>query len=128
VAPAALEEYPIECLNRAIVDEEANVTLADAEETRLFQVKLHPTEFSDSWTMREKQLLRLILKYMGVEVGIINYATLPPLARPDLKLIKGYIDDQRQLDPSILPASLEFMRQTLLKVGMRRPRHGRRAA
>jgi hypothetical protein len=114
--PDVRQSFSIERLDRACVDEFGNVTLADQEETRLYDVRLIPSEMANDLTEKEKEALRRALRYIG-EKPIILYDVLPSLGRklPPLKQLPEF------------EAWREHYRSAFLKTGMRQPRHGKHA-
>jgi hypothetical protein len=115
IRPDRRQTFIIERLDRAIVDEFGNVTLADAEETRLFDVRMKPGSLPEDLTRGEEDALRLALKYMGKNATYLDYSALPSLG-PDLPPLKQLPE---------YPQKRELYRSALLKAGMRQPRHGK---
>jgi hypothetical protein len=115
IRPDLRETFIIERLDRAIVDEFGNVTLADAEQTRLFDVKAKPSSLPEDLTRGEEEALRDALKYMGKNAAYLDYSVLPSFGPdvPPLKQLPEY------------PRKRELYRTAFLKAGMRQPRHGK---
>ncbi len=114
--PDLRRTFSIEYLDHASVDAFGNVTLADKEETRLYDVRLVPIDMPKNLTEKETEALRRALTYIG-EKRYINYSILPRLGLklPPLKQLPGY-DEWR-----------EHYRSAFLKTGMRQPHHGKHA-
>jgi hypothetical protein len=117
IRPDSRETFAIERLHRAVVDEFGNVTLADADETKLYDVRLVPTAMAENLTKDERYALRCALRHMG-NGFFIDFRVLPNFAPllPPLKQLPDY--DQKR----------ELYRSAFLKTGLRRPKHGKHSA
>jgi hypothetical protein len=117
IRPDIRQTFIIERLDRAIVDEFGNVTLADADETRLFDVRMKPSSLPEDLTRGEVEALRGALKYMGKNAAYLDYSVLPSFG-PDLPALKQLPE---------YPKKRELYRTAFFKAGMRQPRHGKHA-
>jgi len=81
-----IQHYRIDRLDGAEVDEQGNVTLVD--ETRLYRVKLIPTEFHPAWNIREATIVRFAMGILGPEPEYVDYANLPELENIPLKVLR----------------------------------------
>jgi len=112
--PDERQTVSIDRLDHACVDECGNVTLADKEEIRIYDVRLIPTEMPQDLTEKETEALRIALISIG-EKPFINYSILPSLRQklPALKQLPQY------------DAWREHYRSAFLKTGLRQPRYGK---
>jgi hypothetical protein len=116
IHPDERQSLSIERLDHACVDQFGNVTLADKDETRIYDVRLVPCEMPHNLTEKETEALRIALISIR-EKPFINFSILPSLGKKLRRLKRlRYYDLWR-----------EHYRSAFLKTGIRQPRRGKHA-
>jgi hypothetical protein len=119
---AGWHTYSIDDLDGADVDQDGNVTLADGEQTRLFDVRMIVSPRACDLTDAERIAVRTIV---ASETGEPHphFARLPNLSHVPLKVLRERIGQYRKGDSTVPELSWEVYRSALAKTGMRRPRN-----